>query len=181
MAKIAGLYRVRGPNGTYYAVFDPETGRLWTERSEHSARAQAEDAGLELAPERAITHQALMELSGRDTGGPRPKVSMSAPRVAPAPEAVEKPPKPVISRSPFASSDPGASVLINRSPQVGGGLFSGETPVAPPSPAGGAAEEDTEAPSAGSVFNRDVLDGKQPLPRGKGKNPFADRRPKNRD
>ena len=180
MAKIAGLYRVRGPNGTYYAVFDPETGRLWTERSEHSARAQAEDAGLDLAPERAITHQALMELSGRDTGGPRPKISTSGTPL-PASEPVEKPPKPVISRSPFASTDPGSSVLINRSEQVGGGLFSGETPVAPPTAIGGATEEDSEIPSAGSVFNRDVLDGKQPLPRGKGKNPFADRRPKNRE
>ena len=181
MAKIAGLYRVRGPNGTYYAVFDPETGRLWTERSDHSARAQAEDAGLELA--RAGDHApgVLMELSGRDTGGPRPKGSSSGtPRVE-LREAVEKPPKPVISRSPFASSDPGSSVLINRSDQGGGGVFSGETPVAPPSASGGATVEDSETPSAGSVFNRDVLDGKQPLPRGKGKNPFADRRPKNRE
>ncbi len=178
MAKIAGLYRVRGPNGTYYAVFDPETKRLWTERSEHSARAQAEEAGLELAPERAITHQALMQLSGRDTGPAVQRPASGSPSVVPTDKPVQKPPKPSISRSPFASTDQAGSVLINRSEQVGGGLFSADTPVSPPTqtPA-----EDSETPSAGSVFSRDVLDDKRPLPRGKGKNPFADRRPKNRD
>jgi len=179
MAKIAGLYRVRGPSSTYYAVFDPETGRLWTERSEHSARAQAEEAGLELAPERAITHKALMELSGRDTVPGRPSAAAPPPTSAgPKSPPVEKPPRPVISRSPFASSDTGGSVLINRSDQVGGGLFSGEKPVAPPSHD---SAEDSETPSAGSVFSRDVLDEKRPLPRGKGRNPFADRKPKPRD
>src|SRR5205814_34660 len=131
MAKIAGLYRVRGPNGTYYAVFDPATGRMWTERSEHSARAQAQDAGLELAPERAITHHALMELSGRDTGPARPRPATNKTSPAPTTPPVQKPPKPVISRSPFASSDQGGAVLVNRSGQVGGGLFSADKPVAP--------------------------------------------------
>jgi hypothetical protein len=176
MAHIAGLYRVQGPNGVYYAVFDPATGRLWTERSEHSARDQAEDAGLELAPERAITHQALMKLSGRDTHPARPQPTSSSPTPTTPPE--EKPPRPAISRSPFASSDASGPVLINRSNQVSGGLFSGETPVAPPTQP---TTEESETPSAGSVFSRDVLDGKSPLPRGKGKNPFADKKPKHRD
>jgi len=179
MAKIAGLYRVKGPNGEYYAVFDPESGRLWTERSEHSARAQADDAGLELAPERFITHQALMELSGRDTRpGPSKPATKPPTPTGPTTPPVDKPPKPVISRSPFASSTDSGSVLINRSDQVGGGLFSGDKPVAPPAHD---SAEDSETPSAGSVFSRDVLDEKHPLPRGKGKNPFADRKPRPRD
>jgi len=178
MAKIAGLYRVRGPNGTYYAVFDPSTGQMWTERSEHSARAQAEDAGLELAPERAITHKALMELSGRDAPPIKPRTGAASSLPAPTSPTAQKPPKPSISRSPFASADQGGSVLINRSDQVGGGLFSAEKPVSPPTQT---PSNDSETPSAGSVFSRDVLDEKHPLPRGKGKNPFADRRPRNKD
>ena len=177
MAHIAGLYRVQGPNGVYYAVFDPATGRLWTERSEHSARDQAEDAGLELAPERAITHQALMKLSGRDTHPARPHPVTPSP--TPTTPPVAKPPRAAISRSPFASSGAGESVLINRSDQVSGGLFSGETPVAPPIQP--PSTEESETPSAGSVFSRDVLDGKSPLPLKKGKNPFADKKPKHRD
>jgi hypothetical protein len=177
MAKSAGLYQVRGPSGTYYAVYDPATGRMWTERSEHSARAQAEDAGLELAPVRAITHHALMQLSGRGDTGDRNKVSSPSPApAAPAREPDENPPRPITSRLPFASADPGG-VLVNRPEQVGG-VFSGGNPVAPPSQG---AAEDAETPTAGAVFNRDVLDEKHPLPRGKGKNPFADRKPKRRD
>ena len=177
MAHIAGLYRVQGPNGVYYAVFDPATGRMWTERSEHSARDQAVDAGLELAPERAITHQALMKLSGRDMHPVRPQPTTSSP--TPTTPPVEKPPRAAISRSPFASSDASGPVLINRSDQVSGGLFSGETPVTPPTQP--PATEDSETPTAGSVFSRDVMDGKSPLPLKKGKNPFADKKPKRRD
>src|SRR6185369_15346139 len=96
-------------------VFDPETGQMWTERSEHSARAQAQEAGFELAPERAITHHALMELSGRDTGHARLRPATTPTSPAPTTAPVQKPPKPIISRSPFASADQDGSVLINRS------------------------------------------------------------------
>jgi hypothetical protein len=40
------LYKVRRPNGSYFAIYDPQTGRLWTERSEPAARAQAQELGL---------------------------------------------------------------------------------------------------------------------------------------
>jgi hypothetical protein len=179
MANIAGLYRVRGPNGTYYAVYDPASGRMWTERSEQSARAQASEAGLELAPERSISHHALMQMSGRDTGGGGGPKMPAAPQPAPSQkDGEDQPDRPIISRAPFAAADPGPSVLTNRSGQVGGGIFSGDTPVAPPTEG---AAEDAETPSAGAVFNRDVLDEKRPMLRGKGKNPFADRKPRRRD
>jgi hypothetical protein len=49
--------------------------------------------------------------------------------------------------------------------------------VLPPPPA---PTDDAAAPSTGALINQDVLNEKRQLPKGLGKNPFADRKPKRR-
>jgi hypothetical protein len=178
MATIAGLYKVRGPNGVYYAVHDPASGRVWTERSEQSARAQAHDAGLDLAPERSITHQALMQMTGRGNVSP-PKASSTASTTAATPPSPRPPapPRAISSRSPFAQLDSNQPVLTSQAKPVGD-VFSADAAVERPQPDA----EDPTVPSAGAALNRDVLSEKRPLKgSGKNKNPFADRQPKRRD
>jgi len=179
MANIAGLYKVRGPNAVYHAVYDPASGRLWTERSEHSARAQAQDAGLELAPERSITHQALMQLSGRETAIPaEPSRARPESLQSPQPPVPSRPPEPrsISSRAAFAPSDSDPPVLIKQATQLGG-VFSANATVNPVD----STTDDPSNPSAGAALNRDVLSEKRPMKSsGKDKNPFADAKPKRR-
>ncbi|HEY8751880.1 MAG TPA: hypothetical protein VIM11_28115 [Tepidisphaeraceae bacterium] len=180
MANIGGLYKVRGPNAVYYAVHDPATGRLWTERSEHSARAQAQEAGLELAPERSITHQALMQLSGRETtipAGPSPaRSNLPQSSQEPASSQTPAPPRSISSRAAFAPLDSDPPVLIKQNTQLGA-VFSADAAVSPIE----SNTEDPSSPSAGAALNRDVLSEKRPMKSsGKDKNPFADAKPKRR-
>ena len=58
----ATFYTVTGPRGVYHAVRNHETGKIWTERTEHAAHQQAADEGLSLVDEQSITHMQLLDL-----------------------------------------------------------------------------------------------------------------------
>jgi hypothetical protein len=59
------LYRVRRPNQTiYFAIYDPGTRRIRTERTEQAANAVADEMGLQLEGEREVTHEQWLRLTG---------------------------------------------------------------------------------------------------------------------
>jgi hypothetical protein len=60
------LYTVKGPRGSYYAIHDPPSGRVWTERTEQAARAQALDMGIALVGDEVISHEELLRRTGRE-------------------------------------------------------------------------------------------------------------------
>lgn len=169
MANNAALYEVQGPHGQYVALYDPATGRLWTERSEAAARSLADEMGLNVDPLKPITHAALMRLAGRDTTVVRaPAQPKPPPEVEP-----EKPQRPVVSRKPFAPVEPtGPIVTATAGHDVA--PFATQEPV---TPVIGGASSDAPPHAAGHAQSDDVLSEKRtPLTR-RGKSPFADRKP----
>ena len=66
MASQGVLYTVKGPRGNYYAIHDPATGRVWTERTEQAARAQALDMDIALVDDEIISHEELLRRTGRE-------------------------------------------------------------------------------------------------------------------
>jgi hypothetical protein len=89
MASQGILYTVKGPRGSYYAIHDPASRRVWTERTEQAARAQAGDMDIALVSDEIISHEELLRRTGREL-----------PRIAP-PAAAQKadtpqPPKAVV-------------------------------------------------------------------------------------
>src|SRR5215472_16484346 len=66
MASQGILYTVKGPRGSYFAIHDPATGRVWTERTEQAARAQALDMGVALVDDEVISHEELLRRTGRE-------------------------------------------------------------------------------------------------------------------
>jgi len=177
MATNAGLYKVQGPNGQYFAVHDPQTGRLWTERSEQGARSQAGEAGLTLDPLKSVTHAALMRLAGRDTTVIHSTLP-SAPSHEPDPgvRPAEQRQRPIISRKPFASAAP-VQPIVTKKAGLDTSPFATGQPVAPIAPPQKAEPDEAEVPTAGSAINREVLHETPAPAKTRGKNPFADRRP----
>ena len=93
MASQGILYTVEGPRGSYYAIHDPATRRIWTERTEQAARAQAQDIGMVLVGEEIISHEELLRRTGREVP-PTPATAQSEfkkPRVPshPAPDRAD--------------------------------------------------------------------------------------------
>ncbi|MDB5331990.1 MAG: hypothetical protein JWP03_3141 [Phycisphaerales bacterium] len=78
----ATLFEVRTVRGIVYAIHDPSTGMVWTERTEQSARLLAADKGLAITLKKSISQDGLLALSGRDVQRPASK-----------PSAVQQPPR----------------------------------------------------------------------------------------
>ena len=70
MAAQGILYTVKGRRGSYFAIHDPATRRVWTERTERAARLQAEELGIEVVSEEIISHEQLLTRTGRDAPAP---------------------------------------------------------------------------------------------------------------
>lgn len=78
MASQGILYTVKGPRGSYYAIHDPATGLLRTERTEEAARAQARDMDIRLVDQEIVSHEELLRRTGREmpeTLQPKPRQS----------------------------------------------------------------------------------------------------------
>ena len=156
----ANLYRVTRTNGSYFAIHDPASGRLWTERSEQAARAQAAELNLSLGAARSIRHDELMRLLGRGAApqmqsGTRPP----APRTTTEADPPRSVPHSVQSRAPFLA-DQGPPVMLSRSQGTPASAFASDQPVI-------ASTEPVEQDDA-------VLESRAKLPKGIARNPFAD-------
>ncbi|HSZ58323.1 MAG TPA: hypothetical protein VK797_21845 [Tepidisphaeraceae bacterium] len=166
-ASPAILYRVHRPNGPYFAVHDPATGRLWTERSEQAARSQAQDLGLALGAVRSIRHDELMRLLGRDaapSAEPRLRpVAGGQSTKGPQGENPDGTPRPIRSSAPF-TRDQGPPVLLSKSDNAPASAFASGEPVT-----------DEQSTTGDDERARDdVLESRGKLPKGIAKNPFAD-------
>jgi hypothetical protein len=157
------IYKVRGPRGVYFAIHDPQAGRLWTERSVESARAQAQELKLTIDSERSVTHHELMRLLGRDSApSPRPASAKSPEAASPSDP---KPPardssRPIRSSTPFAKDTGTNDVLVTKSDQQPS-VFAEGAHVLP--------NESGQIPITG-----DILDTRQPIAKKRRDNPFAD-------
>jgi hypothetical protein len=124
----AVLYTVRGPRGSYFAVHDPATGQVFTERTEQAARQQARDQNLILVSEEEISHQDLLRRTGREAdAASQPSNSVQNPRdVGPQ---IDGSPDRVIGQtslsleSPFLLDDTGETFVARRG-GTGGVIFS---------------------------------------------------------
>ncbi|HET6248273.1 MAG TPA: hypothetical protein VFE47_11290 [Tepidisphaeraceae bacterium] len=58
----ATLYTVNGPRGTYFAVRNHQTGKVWTERTEAAAVRQAADEQLAIVAGETIGHSQLLDM-----------------------------------------------------------------------------------------------------------------------
>ncbi|HSZ58927.1 MAG TPA: hypothetical protein VK797_25025 [Tepidisphaeraceae bacterium] len=93
------LYTVEGPKGSYYAIHDPATGRVRTERTEQAARAQAQKMGITLVADEIISHEELLRRTGREMGGTSPSEA----------QAIDSPTESsplIVPSSPYGNSDP---------------------------------------------------------------------------
>jgi hypothetical protein len=171
MAREAALFRVQGPSGVYYAVYEPERQLLFTEANEKGARDHAAERGLTLMPERQIQHADLMRLTGRDAPARQ--------RPAAKPAVVQAPPDSVIEplevRLPANVKQSTDDVIRTQGPSVGN-LFASSTPLSE-TPAksddGGKSGPMDARPS--DAINRDVLNFIQSPRTGRSGNPFSDR------
>jgi hypothetical protein len=155
----ATLFEVQTARGNVYAIHDPSTGMVWTERTEQAARLLAADKGLSVTLEKTISQEQLLTLTGRDAPRPhspphaspqparpapdnRPKESQS--HAAPATHKPKLPNQP----NPFAASyhwddDPDPAPDQDPGIIVGGATKAGiqsvfaqtEIPAKPPTPA----------------------------------------------
>ncbi|HEY8751789.1 MAG TPA: hypothetical protein VIM11_27660 [Tepidisphaeraceae bacterium] len=122
------LYMVRGPRGSYYAVHDPGSGRVFTERTDHAARAQAQELGLIVMSAEEVSHQELLRRTGReaDAASQAPTANRN-PQPLASPQAETFPGQMEINvlppQIPFLLDDTGESVIAGRG-AVGGALFS---------------------------------------------------------
>src|SRR5437016_17240 len=99
------LYTVRGPRGSYFAIHDPATRRVWTERTEQAARAQASDMGMVLSAEETITHEELMRRTGREPAPVAPLQQPPSSKSAPAPQSTRE-------NAPSTTSETAAAPLV---------------------------------------------------------------------
>ena len=120
MAREAALFRVEGPRGVYYAVYEVDQQTLFTEANEKGARDHAAESGLTLLRERTISHAELMRLTGRDAPPVRrvsdkpqkPADVVHKPLVASLPKNEESSSNEIVSSrilsggNPFASAAP---------------------------------------------------------------------------
>jgi hypothetical protein len=93
------LYTVEGPKGSYYAIHDPATGRVRTERTEQAARAQARKMGITLVADEIISHEELLRRTGREmpeTSQPLAQTTDSTAESAPM----------IVPSSPYGNGDP---------------------------------------------------------------------------
>lgn len=146
------LYTVQGPRGTYFVVYDPAAGRIWTERTEHAARQQASEVGLVLTSEESVTHEEMLRRTGRAAdvapAPPRPvaqtaalkPVAQPSPRSAPS-RALESRIVPPISPAPSPAGrgggggslplpNPNDILIVRRDPH--GSQFSATGPAVAP-------------------------------------------------
>jgi hypothetical protein len=104
--KEAQLYGVRSARGdVIFAIFDPESQWVWTERSESAARQVATEKGYQLVEGGEITHTDLLALIGQKPAPP-----------APAAARPVEPPKPAAPPGPPPSPLPPSVMVI---PPVG--------------------------------------------------------------
>jgi hypothetical protein len=153
----ANFYRVQRRNGPYYAVHDPSSGRLWTERSEEAARAQAEELGLSPGPLKSITHDELMRLLGREA----PQAEPTSPRARTSqPETNVS--HPIRSRGSLAGNQAPAVILSKSDSPAASNFASGE-PVA----------DAQKTPTGDDTPSDDVIESRRKLPKGFPRNPFS--------
>ena len=160
--KAGVLYRVHRRTGEYFAVYDPASGRLWTERSEPAARSQAQDLGLALGTVQSIRHDELMRLLGRDAPSARPRPrDATGQSAADSRDQAPATQRPIRSSAPFVrESDP--QVMVSKSENAPASAFASGEPV-------------TEPQSADDPAPDDVLESRGKLPKGIARNPFADK------
>ena len=170
MAREAALFRVQGPCGIYYAVYEAEQQSLFTEANEKGARDHAAELGLMLSPERNLKHADLMRLTGRDAPL---KKHASEKRVEAPQKSIAPAPKPLEARLP-RSMEPGSNDILTTRDLGGENPFASAEPLKASS---AAAEGDLPAPidvlPSGAV-NRDVINVIQSPRSGRRGNPFAD-------
>src|SRR4051794_4860318 len=64
----AVLYTVCGPRGSYYAVHNPGSGRLFPEAVRHAARAQAQRTAVPVMAEETLARQKRLPGTGGGAG-----------------------------------------------------------------------------------------------------------------
>ena len=169
MAQQASLFRVLGPSGVYYAVYETEKHLLFTEANEKGARDHATELGLELLPERQIQHADLMRLTGRD-----------------APAQLRQPANlPVAKVSDQGPIQPITATLPSQNDRGDGRIFSLKaTPAQNPFASGApVADEQSESPQVArdpldlrtsEILTREVMNFAQAPRTGRKGNPFSD-------
>jgi hypothetical protein len=169
MAGTAALFRVRGPSGVYYAVYESEKQLLFTEANEKGARDHAAELGLTLLPERQVQHADLMRLTGRDAPARTSQPSHRAQGEVSAPAAIE----PLVAQLP-KQADIGVAEILSTRSSSSDNPFASATPLS---------EAQVDAPDnslnpidsrTSDILSRDVMNFAQ-IPRsGRKGNPFAD-------
>jgi len=167
MAREATLFRVQGPSGVYYAVYEAEQQLLFTEANEKGARDHAAELGLSLSRERTVRHAELMHLTGRDAPAkPKP---LAKPAQAPTSEPAIMP---LDVRLPRNLKQTGDELITTHS--VGAtNPFASTTPLTESSPA---APDDVSTPMdirASDALSREVMNFKQAPRSSRRGNPFA--------
>ncbi|HZL37000.1 MAG TPA: hypothetical protein VFC78_16895 [Tepidisphaeraceae bacterium] len=90
----ADLYTVRTSHGTVYAIVDPTSGAVWTERTEAAALRLAEERGIPVGFKGEIAHSDLLRLMGHAEPEPyRPAAQAPRPPVQPHPDPSAVPAK----------------------------------------------------------------------------------------
>jgi len=130
------LYTVEGSRGVYYAIHDPATSRVWTERTESAALAQARELGILIAAEELITADELLRRTGRDAPERMPmtqKPAASQDRRIPAtdPQQPLRAPEPELDVAPptIPGTMPEAPIVASRM-DVGASFFATDLPIA---------------------------------------------------
>lgn len=170
MAREAALFRVHGPRGIYYAVYESEQQSLFTEANEKGARDHAAELGLVLSRERVIQHAELMRLTGRDA--PPSKTPSEKPARKPE-KSANRVDRPLEARLPRAEEASSNQILSSR--HLGNvNPFASAQPVEAEG-----AEPKGEASASLELFpsdelNRDVINHAQTPRTGRRGNPFAD-------
>jgi hypothetical protein len=157
----ANLYRVTRTNGSYFAIHDPASSRLWTERSEQAARAQASELNLSLGAAKSIRHDELMRLLGR-AAAPNDHRREQSPSTKRQEEESPSGQHPIRTRAPFMP-DQAPPVMLSKSQSAPASAFASDQPVTD-------ASHSTDQDAA----RDDVLESRAKLPKGIAKNPFAD-------
>jgi hypothetical protein len=91
----ATLFEVQTARGSVFAIHDPSTGMVWTERTEQAARLLATDKGFSVTQEKTISQEALLVLTGRDASRPPS-----------TPHTISQPPRPAADNQPKESPPP---------------------------------------------------------------------------
>jgi hypothetical protein len=166
MAREATLFRVQGPSGVYYAVYEVEQQLLFTEANEKGARDHAAELGLTLSRERAVRHAELMHLTGRDA----PAKPQSVAKPTPAPKS-QPATMPLDVRLPRNLKQTGDELITTRSVGVSN-PFASTSPLAESSstPDDGSTPTDIRASDA---LAREVMNFKQTPKSSRRGNPFA--------